>query len=108
MGVLDGVAGGGVTVSPPSTDAPRRMPNTGRVMSVKVPDERGIQDTAPGNPGVLLRTVTLPVDEVLVPQAAVPHIYKAMGRPRRMVVDDPGWRWGRSGGRQRVGGDGQR
>ncbi|XP_056449931.1 uncharacterized protein LOC130385452 [Gadus chalcogrammus] len=60
-----------------------------RVISMVVPDERGIQNTTPGNPGALLRTIPLPVDEVLVAPAAAPHIQEATNRPRWVVVNDP-------------------
>ena len=59
MEVLDGVAGVGLTVPP---TPPLRTPLTGQVMSVEVPDERDIRI------GSDLRTVTLPVNEVLVPR----------------------------------------
>ena len=48
---------------------------------MEVPDERGIQNTTPGNPGALLRTVPHPVDEVLVSQAAASYLQKEMDCP---------------------------
>ena len=38
--------------------------------------------------------------------AAALHIQETMDRPHRVVVDDPGRRWGRSGGRERAGRNG--
>ena len=76
--------------TPPSTDASRRTPNVRRMVPVEVLDERGIQDIPPRNPGTLLRTVPLPVDEILVTPAAASYVHKATDRPRRVVVDDPG------------------
>ena len=59
-----------------------------------------------GNPGALLRAVPLPVNEVLVAPTVTPHIQETMDRPRRVIVYDPGRRWGRNGGIQWAGGDG--
>ena len=73
---------------------------------MEVPDERGIQDIPPGNPRALLGTVPLPVDEVLMPPPAAPNLQEATDSPRRMVVNNPGWRWGRGRRGQRAGGDG--
>ena len=67
-----------------STDASRWTPNNRRVIPMEVPDERGIQSTTPGNPGELLRTIPLPVDEVLV-------------TPGRGVVPPDGWSGGGAG-----------
>ena len=80
------------------TDASQRTPNTRRV--------RHPEDSTPGNPGALLRTVPLPDGEVLVTPAMALYLQKVMDCPRRVVVDDPGCRWMRNGGRQRAGGDG--
>ena len=92
--------------TPPSTDASWRTPNHGRMIAMVVPNERSIQNAIPGNPGALLRTVPLPVDEVLVSSAAAPHVKEATNRPCREVVNDLGRRWRRGGGGQRAGGDG--
>ena len=92
--------------TPPSADASRRTPNHRQVIPKEVPDKGGIQNTTLGNPGALLRTVPLPVDEVLVTPAVTPYLQEAMDCPRRVVVDDPGWRWKWNGRRQRAGGDG--
>ena len=73
---------------------------------MKVPNEGGIQNLIAGNPGTLLRPVPLPINEVLVSPTATPHVQETMDRPRRVIVYDPGRRWGRNGGRPRVGGDG--
>ena len=92
--------------TPPSTDTSRRTPNNGRVIPVEFPNEGGIQNSIPGNPGALLRPVPLPVDEVLVSPAVTARVQETMDCPRRVIVYDPGRRWGRNGGRQRAGGDG--
>ena len=73
---------------------------------MEIPNQRGIQDTPPRNPGALLGPVPLPVDKILVTPAAATYLQEATDCPRRMVVDDPRRRWRRSGGRQRAGGNG--
>ncbi|RXN25309.1 hypothetical protein ROHU_021582 [Labeo rohita] len=64
-------------------------------------DESWIQDEPPGNPRPLLRTVTLPVDEILGATAPRARIKDSPDGIRRTTVNDPGRRWGRNLGRQR-------
>jgi hypothetical protein len=75
------------------------------MVPMEIPNQRGIQDTPPRNPGALLGPVPLPVDKILVAPAAATYLQEAADCPSRMVVDDPGRRWRRSGRRKRAGGD---
>ena len=88
--------------TPPSTDASWQTPHHSRMILEKVLDERWVQDAAPGNPGALLRTVPLPIDEVLVTPPTAPHIQELTDRPGWMIIDHPRRRRRRDGRGQRL------
>jgi len=70
---------------------------------MEIPDERGVQNEATGHPGQLLRTVPLPVDEVLKSPASVAHVQQFPDGVGRVIVDNPGWWRGNGWRAQRAG-----
>ncbi len=58
-------------------------------------DESAIQNVASRNPASLLRTITLPVYQVLVTSTPTPHINKSSYRIGRRPLDESGRRGGR-------------
>ena len=73
--------------------------------TIKVSEEGRVQDELTGDPRPLLRTVSLPVYQVLVPPATSSDIQDAGDSVSWMVVDDPGGRRGLGRRAQRTGGD---
>jgi len=69
---------------------------------VELQNKGGVQDQATGNPGTLLRTVPLPIDQVLKPTSSAAHIQQLPDGVSRVIIDDP-WGWGGNGwGAQRA------
>ena len=96
---------GTVTVPPPSTDASGRPTRTVRMGTIEVPKKGRVQDELSGDPRPLLRAVSLPVHQVLVPPAPSSDIQDPGYSVGRMIVDEPGgWR-GLGRRAQRTGGD---
>ncbi len=58
-------------------------------------DESAIQNVASRNPASLLRTITLPVYQVLVTSTPTPHFNKLLYRIGRRSLDESGRRGGR-------------
>jgi len=72
-------------------------------MMMEIPDEGGVQNEATGHPGPLLRTVPLPVDEVLKSPASAAYVQQFSDGVGRVIVDNPGgWR-GNGWGTKRAG-----
>ena len=71
-----------------------------RVTSVELPDERSIQNMPCGDPGPLLRTIPLPVHQVLETPSPATGTKEAMDGIGRAPIDDAGWRWRRGSGDQ--------
>jgi len=84
--------------TPPSTGASRRTTRLVRMGPMEFPDEGGVQNEATGNPGPLLWTVPLPVDEVLISLASAAHVQKFSDGVGWVIVDNPGG-WRRNGWR---------
>lgn len=65
--------------------------------AVEGPDEGGVQNPPPGDPALLLRPITLPVDELLQAAAPVAGIQNLAHGKCRLAINEPGgWRgWGR-------------
>ncbi len=69
-------------------------------------DESAIQNVASRNPASLLRTITLPVYQVLVTSTPTPHINKSPYRIGRRPLDESGRRGGRGLGLKGKANDG--
>ena len=80
---------------PPSTNASWRSTRLIRMGSIKVTEERIVQNEPLGDPGTLLRTVTLPVNQVLEPPAAGANIQDPRYRVGGMTIDEAGGAAGR-------------
>ena len=91
--------------TPLSTDAPWRSPGSARVSLIKIQEERWVQAEAAGDPGVLLRTMSLPIYQVLETPSSGPDVQYPGNHKRRVIIDEPGG-WRGNGRRAEVtGGD---
>ncbi len=83
-----------VTVPLPS-GTPPGVPGGLTMTPMELVDESAIQNVASRNPASLLRTITLPVYQVLVASTPTPHINKSPYRIGRRPLDESGRRGGR-------------
>ncbi|MED6238243.1 hypothetical protein ATANTOWER_014409 [Ataeniobius toweri] len=76
----------------PSTAATRR-PRRSSLGGQEVPDQGEVDDEGPRNPGAVLRTVPLPIKEVLPSTSPLPGGHNAVNRVDRVTLEVPGgWR----------------
>lgn len=82
-----------MTVPPPQQEPPRQTTRLAQIVPMEVLDNGGVQDEEVGDPGALLRTVSLPVDEVLKTPTLMVHIQYLLEGVSLVIIDDPGgWR----------------
>ncbi|KAK5611284.1 hypothetical protein CRENBAI_019263 [Crenichthys baileyi] len=92
-------------ITPSSTDASRQPTRCRWNGSLEITDEGGIENKAAGHPGVILRTIPLPVDEVLHSTPRKPGIHNPMNVDGGVAVDFPGGLRGTGWRAQRTGVD---
>ena len=91
--------------TPPSTGDPWRPARRIRMVTVELPQKSGVHDEFPGNPTALLRSIALPVHEVLESAATASHSEKPPHSPLRMPINHLRWWRSRRRRHQRARGD---
>ncbi|MEQ2290560.1 hypothetical protein AMECASPLE_004360 [Ameca splendens] len=86
----------------PSTAATRR-PRRSSLGGQEVPDQGGVDDEGPRNPGTVLRTVPLPIEEVLPSTPPPPGGHNVVNGVHRVTLEVPGERRGHGPRSERAG-----
>ena len=87
-----------LTVPPPLWATPGAPSGQVRMLEEELPDECGIQDMPLGDPGVLLRSVPLPLGEELAAPSPVTHLQEPSDSVGHAAVDEAGRRRSPGGG----------
>ena len=94
-----------VTGPPPPRDGSGRPLRRFRKPTVEVSDQRGVENVPTRNPAALLRSIPLPVHEVLTAPAPATHLQQAPDGVGGMTIKEARRRGCLRGRHQRGGGD---